>query len=854
MATTYFATVLTNQGLSYINEAYPTGPLIDLQYFIPMYDYRIDPTITVDGIQLSAFSAVAAETVDLSVPVGEFLWKLPEGTGYDLSDNKALIKSIAGTYQFSSPTSTLINSIQTNNPDIGVNTFDSVPLSDTVFADTMFYDESTSTWYITGYSQENGSNNNPSETLAGGLYNVADYYPTSADNGLKQGSFICRINSRNGKFKFNKIALYCIRRNRSDGTLYNGDGAPVFFGEAYLQEPIIKDDWGVNGLDDITCKIQMRFTSDATDSDIFYSTTKDYWERGDEGVHYPFKVSIGDTSETNEIQAALHIKRPRSGINSTIDNTVPHLKIEYDQDNYVSFKYNSTKQLELDVNGMTSYSSSNGLTIKPLVNSVINLGMKDYEFRSLFVYTPDGQHSSPAITVNRGQVKIGKLPYLSLGYGVAGITLDDISVEIVSSSNKYGCFKGGDLWKANDDLIVFNSKSDSTLASRLLIATGVNSTSSLYTGWVMNHTTLFERLNILDEDDVYTYYKSTLLKNSELHIASKPTIKMFGVLELSNISDVPVGEANQGVLSPITYSTEHNDSIILTKRRSLIIAAGLNSNVTYDRLYFSTIERNDLTYGKDLVTYLSSTSDIYLAAKNIYVYGNIVPFKDKYSNIGSLTYRYNTIYSNQLDLGIGTNLSNNNGSNFVSYMYGLMLENGISYNGSNYEYLMSLVKRQDLSTAIITFNLGSSNSYVDNAYIDTLYIKNSNDETVELGAYVTSLDDNINTLLSGNGQDSLTTLTAASTVDIGSTYETFVVSGATAIEYISTVGRKQGNRIQLITSGIVTFKYNTTIVSDKASIHITINNIAQSNGSTIAIGTNRMITLIYNGTYWLLSD
>jgi hypothetical protein len=81
------------------------------------------------------------------------------------------------------------------------------------------------------------------------------------------------------------------------------------------------------------------------------------------------------------------------------------------------------------INNISSYTTTDGLSIKPLVNSVINLGLPNYEFRSLWLYTPDGSYSTRAINVNRSEVLIGKQPNLSLGYGVAGISLNDISMK-----------------------------------------------------------------------------------------------------------------------------------------------------------------------------------------------------------------------------------------------------------------------------------------------------------------------------------------------------------------------------------------------------------------------------------------
>lgn len=394
---TYFSTVISQQGMSYVMQASPTGPLIDISYFVPVYDYRIDPDISIDGTPLSAFSAVAQELVDTSATsaTGEHIWFLPSDLGikYDLSDAYALIREVAGNYQ-SEPEEILDGALQTNNPSVGVNLLNGTPISDTISADTMYYDLQTNTWKLSNYSLVLGNNNiMPSETTVDNYYRVADYHPVGSGDSLR-GSYTCRINSNNGKFKFNKIALYCVLRN-GDGTLYNGDGAPKFFGECYIQEPIIKSSFGSAGFDDIVCNVQINITSVTSAFDnVFYSTSGDYWQRWNNSVHYPFKVSVGHFDDNVEPDALVHVKRAKVGENSTIDNDIPHLRLDYDADTYASFKMTSSSNYSLDdvemgdlVIGANVGPTYCGkvLTIRPAVDSTVNLGKPTHPFGRMWL-------------------------------------------------------------------------------------------------------------------------------------------------------------------------------------------------------------------------------------------------------------------------------------------------------------------------------------------------------------------------------------------------------------------------------------------------------------------------------------
>lgn len=394
---TYFSTVISQQGMSYVMQASPTGPLIDISYFVPVYDYRIDPDISIDGTPLSAFSAVAQELVDTSATsaTGEHIWFLPSDLGikYDLSDAYALIREVAGNYQ-SEPEEILDGALQTNNPSVGVNLLNGTPISDTISADTMYYDLQTNTWKLSNYSLVLGNNNiMPSETTVDNYYRVADYHPVGSGDSLR-GSYTCRINSNNGKFKFNKIALYCVLRN-GDGTLYNGDGAPKFFGECYIQEPIIKSSFGSAGFDDIVCNVQINITSVTSAFDnVFYSTSGDYWQRWINSVHYPFKVSVGHFDDNVEPDAVVHVKRAKVGENSTIDNDIPHLRLDYDADTYASFKMTSSSNyspddvemgdLVIGANVGPTYCGK-VLTIRPAVDSTVNLGKPTHPFGRMWL-------------------------------------------------------------------------------------------------------------------------------------------------------------------------------------------------------------------------------------------------------------------------------------------------------------------------------------------------------------------------------------------------------------------------------------------------------------------------------------
>ena len=97
----------------------------------------------------------------------------------------------------------------------------------------------------------------------------------------------------------------------------------------------------------------------------------------------------------------------------------------------------------------------------------------------------------------------------------------------------------------------------------------------------------------------------------------------------------------------------------------------------------------------------------------------------------------------------------------------------------------------------------------------------------------------------GNGQASLASITAANSLLINQTDETFIVTGDTAIYYICKTGRQPGNKIVLCFTGNPEIHHqqagpgaeyaaiNTTTAADQHAV----------NGTYFAV---------YDGTYWRL--
>jgi hypothetical protein len=112
------------------------------------------------------------------------------------------------------------------------------------------------------------------------------------------------------------------------------------------------------------------------------------------------------------------------------------------------------------------------------------------------------------------------------------------------------------------------------------------------------------------------------------------------------------------------------------------------------------------------------------------------------------------------------------------------------------------------------------------------------------------IENNIRILGLG-GRMASTTLTAAASVDIGSTDDTFLVAGTTVIKYISTTGRVAGNKIYLIAKD-----GNNSYQSDQTSppagyAALQLFKIGTGVMIDVTVAEGAVMMFVYNGTKWL---
>lgn len=335
--------IVTSAGLDLATSAHTSGPLIALKYCLPVYDYRIDGNLhNGEAWGTSAIDVSAAATQNDTTPTGEIIYNIDEENFvYALSDDDNWVL-YTGVENITSATSTWEVSASVQSKEQKINLYDGTPLENYISGSSVDYTSATTTegyWTIEDAGLVTGSNSVPAQTSASTqrYFEIVGYYPTN--DSTARGNFKCRVSKDIGKVKFNKLAIYAVQVDTNG----NETGDPVLFAQAMLTEPITKTNVAAQGFDDIVIDVQIQLSTIAASfSEVFYSTSGDYWSQTPGGLYYSEKVGIGTfLSGTDEPRTMLDVKSTSAVNNFSLrswddDNDYWLFNVESDGDLVIS--------------------------------------------------------------------------------------------------------------------------------------------------------------------------------------------------------------------------------------------------------------------------------------------------------------------------------------------------------------------------------------------------------------------------------------------------------------------------------------------------------------------------------------
>jgi len=370
-------TYITRYGLDFASSAGPESTMIEIGYFLPIYDYRFDGLIHDSTIPSSAFSACS--DVDAVAPFGEVIWNT-SAADYTLSDNNDNYLISAGE-AYNTGTQ-IVFPVQSQKWQINLK--NGIPLSNHWYGTSAAFDPAGGGVWNISDDTILVSGVNSADSGLDKYFPITDYYPVSADTDDSQirGMVKCHLAKNIGECKFNAIALYAVQRD-----IY-GDiipGEPVFFAESQLKTTVVKTSVGNNGFDDITVDIQIDLHSiSANWADVFFSTSGDYWARVPYGLYYPERIGVGEfDGDTDTPQATVHIRPPK-------DTTAVKL-IRFERGRHYSTTDIQTGGGKEDIVYNNDLSASNGIittlldvsagAIYPVSASSMDIGQGEMRFR-----------------------------------------------------------------------------------------------------------------------------------------------------------------------------------------------------------------------------------------------------------------------------------------------------------------------------------------------------------------------------------------------------------------------------------------------------------------------------------------
>lgn len=589
-------TLITQNGIDFILSASTLGPFISLKYFLPVYDYRADPTVH-DELHTSAIDVSAAMDSFDTVPTGEIIWNIDtEEHAYTLSDNDYYILSAGGeTLDDSSDPWLMTNFVMSKQQ--AVNLYDNVPLSDQVYGEAGVT-LSTNAWEVYTGSLINGVNSVPAETSTGTnrYFDVVDYYPAASDSGLK-GTFKCRLSKNIGSCKFNKIALYAIQVDENGAEI----GSPVLFAEAMMDNPVIKTNFGTEGFDDIVIDVQLTIsTITSAWGDVFYSTSGDYWQLTPNGLYYPERVGIGVFDEGSlGPQAMLEVR----------SSNINQLRLTYDDTHYSDIFTDSSGDVYLSAINENVFTQN----LSPISNQNYDLGSNTANWSTIYVET---------ITNNS---LIIKTPYI--------LPLDDNTYDLGDADNRWRKFY------ANSISITGNSTLTHIFPS-LTNTYSIGTTGAAYKNIVVNniYSDTGSLVNIHNDvepsiDDTYDLGKNNRWKNI------RSTNGYFNDLYIDGLG---LGE---WVYIPLSTETAEGDYISISNPNGSITALTYDSSYLFNYAQLSIIGKT-VTFNCRI-----SFADAIPTALNLTFMGNYTKYQPKFSKV---TYAGDDFYVKYVGSGTGS--------------------------------------------------------------------------------------------------------------------------------------------------------------------------------------------------------
>lgn len=400
--------MITELGLNKINEANPNGQYIEIGYYVPVYDYRIDPTIfPVDTTIIPTEISSCTSSSD-KYPQGEVIWNASETSTYSLSpDKKYLIRTGEETVTPNGMYNEITNF--KHREIFNINRFNEEPISNYYTANEVLSPGNSGTMWqlsVAGYDGlvaiTTGADYLPSDIEnpdVNKLYKGVTYQQVISSEDESRANFKVTIRADKGTIRFNKLGLYGVKRT-ADGVL---SGEPFLFAQVIFSEPQVLYSKSIDGkVSEITLdfQIESKTLSAGIFENVFYSTSGDYWVRTtnqndgtygllyDGSVYITNRLGVDETGGiiTGTVGAKLLVGTCEyiNNQDSNIEKDMPQLALQYvinegidTQHIHTTFKVVSGGDCEIDMGGACLYDRVYKYSLIPRIDGEYGLGIEE---------------------------------------------------------------------------------------------------------------------------------------------------------------------------------------------------------------------------------------------------------------------------------------------------------------------------------------------------------------------------------------------------------------------------------------------------------------------------------------------
>lgn len=451
MATGTYA-MITNLGLNKINSSDTDGVYIEVAYYVPVYDWRIDSDINnlyADGNAMkgSGYQVSSCTSPYDVVPSGIVYWNIASDDTYTYTDTVYVLSasttttdsnSIFDAKQSSYTTMTTVSN-GTMPTSYGVTptwAFISMNGTITVSATAEVADFDVGAGTVSDVSMLSiGPDDVDAFDPDAYLYRGVSYNEVVTSGTDSRANFRVSVKAPKGVVKFNKLGLYAVQRTSNSDIV----GNPFLFGQVVFPETQIVNTelTSIEGqIGELIVDFQMDVqAADRDFADVMYATSADYWQQvsditGDDsdglfGMSYSGNVYITNTLAVDDKNFYFNTSADRgiaktliatfekvNAINPSREKDMPQLCLQYvaarsgsipSKRLRTTFMTTSAGDCVVDFYGQCGTTEQNS-ALRPYENDQFDVGTTNYRWRRLYATNASIGQAITSINPHQGEV------------------------------------------------------------------------------------------------------------------------------------------------------------------------------------------------------------------------------------------------------------------------------------------------------------------------------------------------------------------------------------------------------------------------------------------------------------------